>query len=138
MNSWSKFRKFSEFLFYHSGTRQSNIDGATYKYGTSNEDMSINECISSGHPECDQPIFKYIPYLCGNTDLCRALQIDERGKGHERWKKAAESAKRNVLKSYFVIGILEQFEDTLTLFEKLMPKYFTGIKEIWKTDGKYG
>ena len=79
--------------------------------------MSINECISSGHPECDQPIFKYIPYMCGNTDLCRALQIDEKAKGHERWKKAAEAAKRNVIKSYFVIGILEQFEDTLTLFE---------------------
>jgi len=32
------------------------------------------------------------------------------------WKmeKAAEAAKRNVIKSYFVIGILEQFEDTLT------------------------
>ena len=99
--------------------------------------MSINECISSGHIECDQPIFKYIPYMCGNTDLCRALQMDEKAKGHERWKKAAEAAKRNVIKSYFVIGILEQFEDTLTLFEKLMPKYFTGIKTIWKTDGEY-
>ena len=99
--------------------------------------MSINECISSGHPECDQPIFKYIPYMCGNSDLCRALQIDQKTKGHERWKKAAEAAKVNVIKSYFVIGILEQFEDTLTLFEKLMPKYFTGIKTIWKTDGEY-
>ena len=74
--------------------------------------------------------------MCGNSDLCRALQIDQKTKGHERWKKAAEAAKINVIKSYFVIGILEQFEDTLTLFEKLMPKYFTGIKTIWKTDGK--
>ena len=46
--------------------------------------MSLNECISSGHPECDQPIFNYIPYtgMCGYTDLLRALQIDEKAKGY--------------------------------------------------------
>ena len=60
-----------------------------------------------------------------------------KSKGHDRWQKAAEAAKRNVMKSYFVIGILEQFEDTLTLFETVMPKYFGGIKDVWKTDGNY-
>ena len=39
--------------------------------------------------------------------------------------KAVEHAKMRLIKDYHVIGVLEQFEDTLELFEAMMPKYYT-------------
>ena len=34
-----------------------------------------------------------------------------------------------ILNDYFLVGILEQFEDSLNLFEKVLPSYFRGARE---------
>ena len=48
-----------------------------------------------------------------------------------------------MLEDYFVVGVLEQFEDTLNLFEKVLPRYYRGALDVyesksmsfsWKTD----
>ena len=41
--------------------------------------------------------------------------------------------KKNILNGYFLIGILEEFEKTLKLMEKLLPDYMKGIVDIYKS-----
>lgn len=43
----------------------------------------------------------------------------------------------NVEKNFFVVGVLEQFDDTLHLFEKMLPRFFTGATEVYHSDRKF-
>ena len=63
----------------------------------------MRECYSS---------FDYLKFICGEDD----------GKGCEKF----------IRDHYLVVGILEEFEKTLALFEKYLPDYFTGAIEISK------
>ena len=62
-------------------------------------------------------------YLCG-ADECNR---------HKGEKAAAEAVKKNILNGYFLIGILEDFENTLKLMEKLLPDYMKGIVDIYNS-----
>ena len=72
---------------------------------------------SKGHEDCKRVKWKYNQFLCGNAPVCT-------GHSEADKKKASEVAKLNIAKNFFIVGILEQFIDTLHLFEKLMPKYY--------------
>ena len=37
------------------------------------------------------------------------------------------------MQNFYVIGVLEQFDETLKLFEKMMPDFFKGASDIWKS-----
>lgn len=50
---------------------------------------------------------------------------------------ALERAKQNVLENYLLVGILEELEDVLLLLERLLPHYFTGVLNIYKSPGTY-
>ena len=52
-------------------------------------------------------------------------------------RQVLEIVKRRVVKDYFIIGILEQFEDTLALFEIMLPMFYKGATDAWKSDCKY-
>ena len=56
-------------------------------------------------------------FLCGNSRVCMSHSEDDK-------KKAAELAKSNIVNRFFVIGILEQFIDTLNLLDKVLPRYY--------------
>lgn len=49
---------------------------------------------------------------------------------------ALERAKQNVLENYLLVGILEELEDVLLLLERLLPHYFSGVLNIYKTPGE--
>lgn len=49
---------------------------------------------------------------------------------------ALERAKQNVLENYLLVGILEELEDVLLLLERLLPHYFTGVLNIYKSPGR--
>lgn len=84
--------------------------------------LDINVCILENYPECSNPrIFYIIPYFCGQHPQCREPGL---------W--ALERAKQNVLENYLLVGILEELEDVLLLFERLLPQYFTGVVDIYK------
>ena len=51
-------------------------------------------------------------------------------------RQVLEIVKRRVVKDYFIIGILEQFEDTLKVFETILPSYYSGVLDIWQSDSK--
>lgn len=50
---------------------------------------------------------------------------------------ALERAKQNVLENYLLVGILEELEDVLLLLERLLPHYFTGVLNIYKSPGRH-
>ena len=52
-------------------------------------------------------------------------------------EKATIMAKNQAMKVFFAIGVLEQFEDTLNLFEKILPDFYFGVSQIWKSDCEY-
>ena len=51
------------------------------------------------------------------------------------WLKNPQ-AKQRVLNDYFVIGVLEQFEDSLRVFEKLLPRYYRGALDVYHSKSK--
>ena len=51
-------------------------------------------------------------------------------------EKATTMAKIQAMRTFFVIGILEQFEDTLKVFETILPSYYSGVLDIWQSDSK--
>ncbi|RMX60358.1 hypothetical protein pdam_00022813, partial [Pocillopora damicornis] len=51
-------------------------------------------------------------------------------KGTEEQKNMA---KKNVMENYLVVGVTEQLEDFLFVLEKLLPEFFTGVLDTYKT-----
>ena len=64
--------------------------------------------------------------------LFRIKNGDEESKA-----KVVDIAKRRVVNQYYVVGILEQFEDTLRMFETMLPDFYSGAMTAWKSDCKY-
>jgi len=83
---------------------------------------SVNECILRNHSECSGIKLWYIvPYFCGHELICKRPS-----------REALSRAKVNLLDHYMAVGILEDFEGTLNVFEKLFPRFFTGAAALWK------
>jgi hypothetical protein len=62
-----------------------------------------------------------VPYFCGHDKRCLSL--------NEEW--ALQEAKRNIEKSYQVIGILEHMDITLRVLQNKLPKFFTGVSQLY-------
>lgn len=45
-----------------------------------------------------------------------------------------KKTRERVLNDYFFIGLLEHLEESLQALELLLPKYFKGAVEIYKTE----
>ncbi|XP_043076468.1 uronyl 2-sulfotransferase-like [Puntigrus tetrazona] len=87
--------------------------------------LDINTCILESYPECSNPrLFYIIPYFCGQHPQCREPGL---------W--ALETAKRNVLDHYLLVGVLEELEDVLLLLERLLPHFFSDVLNIYKSPG---
>jgi len=79
-----------------------------------------------------EPItWKYIEFFCGNKEDCSS-----RSGKDENTKQAMMKAMHNVEHNFFAVGVLEQFDDTLKLFEKMLPRIFTGATEVYHSDSK--
>ena len=46
-------------------------------------------------------------------------------------QRAVLLAKRNIAYRFHVVGILEQFEETLKLFELMLPRYYKGAVDLY-------
>lgn len=79
--------------------------------------------------DCTTVVWKYTRFFCGNSATCKG-----ESRGFEAKGAAAEIAKKRILRDYFLVGILEQFEDTLSLFQKLLPQFFTGAREAARSE----
>ena len=91
--------------------------------------MTIEDCIKSQDEECYGGGVKqiFIEYLCGaSVEGCK------RGKNDEDIKALVDKIKHNVLREYYVIGILEEMDLSMKLMELMMPTFFTGIFDAYK------
>lgn len=82
----------------------------------------INVCILRDQVICKRNLPFYVGrFFCGMDSLC---EIPSR--------KRLEYTKKILDEEYLLVGITEEFENTLRLFERLLPEYFDGALEIWK------
>ena len=102
------------------GTRNSKKEG-----------MDLNSCILENVEQCQHNDWRYIEFFTGKMNADR--QGKELKTDADR-AKAVASAKERLVHDYHVIGILEQFEDTLELFEVMMPRYYKDALKVWKSD----
>ena len=72
-------------------------------------------------------------YFCGTSEACKKQQDDSADDLLKKIAVAAQIAKRNILNEYFFIGLLERFDDTLFLLEKILPDYFRGAANVART-----
>lgn len=49
---------------------------------------------------------------------------------------ALTQAKINVIRNYLVVGVTEELEDFLFVLEKLLPEFFSGVLNIYRTPGQ--
>lgn len=85
---------------------------------------NINECVLEKQPLCSSGYYVRLymtRYFCGQDDACGA---DER--------ETVEIAKRNIEKDYIFIGLTEEFENSLRLFENILPNFFHGAVNAWR------
>jgi len=102
-------------------------------------DQTLDECIIKQSDECLEPIQVMVRYFCGVGEECGMKAIGAPGPFGPKndWNKvakAAELAKHNIINNYFAIGIVEQFDASLDLFEKLLPDFFAGAKAAYHSE----
>ncbi|XP_028133601.1 heparan sulfate 2-O-sulfotransferase pipe-like isoform X1 [Diabrotica virgifera virgifera] len=86
------------------------------------------KCLVSKRNGCNfkngQPYELSIPYFCGHDKLCMILNND--------W--ALQRAKQNVAKYYPVVGVLEELNATLEVFENTIPYFFKGVQKLYQKE----
>ena len=92
-------------------------------------DMTIDECIKNRIEECMEPEFEYFMWLCGSEELCRTKNAN-----YQKKMLTSEFTKHRVLRFYYIVGIVEDFEPSLELFEYLLPTFFRGARAVYKTN----
>ncbi|XP_004227334.4 heparan sulfate 2-O-sulfotransferase 1-like [Ciona intestinalis] len=89
--------------------------------------MDVDDCVRTKHPHCVTSPWLYLPYFCGPTKECIEMaNVTDK-------ERSLETAKRHLVEDYHVVGILEQFEDTLNMLEMMLPSYFKGAVQVWKS-----
>lgn len=92
--------------------------------------LTVDECIL--HPNCTEganpsEFSEFLNYFCGHVPECLT---------YPHTAKSLEIAKNNIIQKYPIIGLTSDYRNSLVLFEKIMPNWFSGLVEIY--DGKYG
>ncbi|CAG5112330.1 Oidioi.mRNA.OKI2018_I69.chr2.g6556.t1.cds [Oikopleura dioica] len=107
------------------------------KFKGSQEDFnrSFDDCVAQQLPECSVPLQVFSKYFCGTSEACNKHQYGSPDDVFKKIAVSAEIAKRNILNEYFFIGLLEHFEDSLFVFENILPDYFRGAIGMTKTKG---
>ena len=93
-------------------------------------DLTIDQCVEQKKNICMGVTWKYTRFFCGNNVVCKGKSEDEK-------RRALQLAKKRLVEDFYVVGILEQFNDTLRIFERLMPQWFDYSFEALSTDCKY-
>ncbi|XP_018020440.1 heparan sulfate 2-O-sulfotransferase pipe-like isoform X3 [Hyalella azteca] len=89
---------------------------------------TLEECVAARHPACTFERGRHydltIAYFCGHAPYCTELSNEA----------AYEEAERNLVRHFSVVGVLEELNATLALLENKLPKYFSGVTELYHQD----
>lgn len=114
---------------------------------------NINTCVENNHRECSYLDSEYFRFLGGDyisdlpnfKKLSKAKDFDAKHfrsyhsnpskneKDRKLLRKMLKATKISLLKRFHVVGILEDFEVTLKLFEAMMPEYFQNVMGAYKS-----
>ena len=94
----------SKIFVIYKKSAKNTTNAANWKRDMSDEkrNMTVDECVAEERTECSKPYSNLIPFFCGSSELCRS-----------RSDKALEIAKRNVYERYAIVGIMEDFPNTM-------------------------
>lgn len=92
------------------------------------------DCVAERKPECVYEAgngvhssqyggshVSQIAFYCGMGDECDVFES----------RAALETAKANVERWFGVVGVLEEMEKSLAVFEAYIPRYFAGVKPVY-------
>ena len=105
----------SHYYFERNGWERGEGDRNSFKGTEAERTMIIDECVVKRSAQCVNIPWKFIEFFCGNQYPCHT-----RGVGEATVQKGVEKSKFNILNNFHVCGILEQWEDTLAMFEKML------------------
>ncbi|CAG7718341.1 unnamed protein product [Allacma fusca] len=85
----------------------------------------FQDCVLKADPECSfedgtQDFTLMVPFFCGQLNSCVII--------NDKW--ALQMAKFNIEKYYSVVGVFERLQESLFIFEKYIPKFFTGASNF--------
>ena len=69
-------------------------------------DMTLDECVATGHSECLEPVQVLVKYFCGTVKTCSMM---DKATGGHSWRQVAvatERAKAIIAKYFHVVGVL--------------------------------
>ncbi|XP_033635381.1 uronyl 2-sulfotransferase-like [Asterias rubens] len=116
-------RMVSAYYFKRFGDGKSNQN---FKGTEEEKNRSVTDCILQSHFECSARRTHYIiPFFCGQAKRCRYPS---------QW--SLDQAKENVEQHFIAVGVLEDLDNSFRVFEKLLPRYFTGSLKLFKEPDK--
>ena len=99
----------SHYYFERFGWEQ--VNGARHFKGTEEDkNMIIDDCVKNKHKQCVNVPWRYMEYFCGNGPECNPTTSGKPA-------QVAETTKLRMMTTFYVIGVLEQWENTLDLFQ---------------------
>ncbi|XP_070562710.1 uncharacterized protein [Ptychodera flava] len=111
-------------LFYYKRygdqlTRPATFTNASHSIAK----QTFDDCVLNSYRECtNKNVMQIIPYFCGQGVGCRIPN---------RW--ALETAKRNAVDNFAVVGILEDLNSTLFVLENVFPQFFKGGRDAYSS-----
>jgi len=123
----------SHYYFERFGWRRKTDSRVSFSGSEADRSRSINTCVQEQHYECKNSRYPYIEFICGN-DCLEARSIKNNGLITDpvivaKMTVMLRKVKKLLLENYFVVGIMEDFETSLRLFEAMMPEVFSGAIE---------
>ena len=100
-------RVVSSYLYYHFSSKPHIQDILNPKH----RDESLSTCVKNQHEGCTHNLVT--KYFCGHDYWCKD------GDSH-----ALETAKKNLINTFAIVGIVEEMELSIKLMRRLLPRYF--------------
>lgn len=108
-----------ESLYYFIRNGNEEGDGADVEMDDEAKARTIDECVEQGVEECTKPDWAYVQYFCGSDELCG-----------NPCQRAVEQAKENIEQYYAFVGIIEELDSSLEVFETIMPRFFQNARVV--------
>uniref|UniRef100_A0A914EJM7 Uncharacterized protein n=1 Tax=Acrobeloides nanus TaxID=290746 RepID=A0A914EJM7_9BILA len=105
--------------------------GDNYRVGLkrskADNNETFDECVLRDGKDCQsKQLWLQIPYFCGSHKFCSDI-------GN---RLALETAKRNIVERYVLVGLTERMQDLISLLERILPDFFNGASPHFLSMGE--
>jgi len=118
----------SHYYFERNGWAQDSGDRNSFKGTEADRLRTINECVDQKNVDCVNPKWTYLEYICGND--CKTKSKKKSPVTNSEYARIVEKSKHSLLNRFLVVGILEEFDLSLSMFEKLIPEVFHNVLNV--------